>query len=149
MFVIIQFIEKIKKSFENDYIVTQEKVCTQFLKRVKLRILYDHKRLNYGNFIEIWDPRNSLSLFHHNSDTILSWNLWNFIKCRIKCNYQITDTLINSLFFTHLFFISFTVLSFCWLLLWCLSVLVMISLLTLWHSHFTNHLQFRYVLGYL
>ena len=38
----------------------------------------------YGNFIEIWDPRNYLSLFHYNSDTSTLVEFPKFYKMQKK-----------------------------------------------------------------
>ena len=65
---------KLKKMFNRDFIPSDIEAMYSFIKTVKLRIVCDHRRLEYTNFIEIWDPDANNNLFSHNCNKILSWN---------------------------------------------------------------------------
>ena len=43
------------------------------MKRLQLRIICDHQRLSYPNFLNVWDPENTQNLFSHDGKQISAW----------------------------------------------------------------------------
>ena len=65
---------KLKKFYDAEFRVSAINVIYSFINRIKLRIICDHRRLDYPEFIKIWDRNNNHHLFSHNNNSIISWN---------------------------------------------------------------------------
>ena len=66
---------KMKKWFDNEYIVSNNDAMFNFIHRIKVRIFCDHRNYSLRKFQEIWDPNNSQCLFNFNESRIFSWKL--------------------------------------------------------------------------
>ena len=75
-FVIYQF--KLKKFFNVTAEVNEHMISNNFISKLKFRILSDHKRLTYRDFIGLWDPGEPYINSSYNKDKI---NNWLFIGC--------------------------------------------------------------------
>ena len=65
---------KLKKIFDTTFSPTSEMAVIFFIKRIKWRILCDHRYLSYEKFKQTWDAEENNALFVHARSDILHWH---------------------------------------------------------------------------
>ena len=69
---------KIMKFYNVVTEVSEQQILNTFILKLKYRVASDHKRFNFLDFIDIWDPGENHKWSSYNKKEIINWQ---FIRC--------------------------------------------------------------------